>query len=339
MRTLILRNSANYCYANAAVRTMLWAVATDPQMETSLTNIGRNLVRGLMGHRSRRILIAGHIVYGAVFAGWRSPAQQHDCAEFLAHLVTTIGPNLCDSNWEARREQDSPRQGRRIVVVDAGLCRQAISLDIPAGDLDNAQYLLHLWHAQAHTHALRQTPNILVLSFSRYGGQPGDAYKNDCCITWRDAIHAPVFTSGNELASHTVEYDVVAAIMHHGDSVLAGHYTVHLTEAAGDTICDDNAEPAFHARDPENWPRASRNVHMLVCSWGCGAHDIEPWWDRSRQVMGPRPDERSREDGPTQKGRRKEEKKVQARLDSSTCPFSFSVLAREYTGTADGVSE
>ena len=135
---------------------MLWVVATDPRMETSLTNIGRNLVRGLMGHRSRHILIAGHILYGAVFAGWRSPAQQHDCAEFLTHLVAKIGPDLCDGNWEARREQDSPRQGRRVVVVDEGLCRQAISLELPAGDLRNAQYLLHLWHAQAHTHALRQ---------------------------------------------------------------------------------------------------------------------------------------------------------------------------------------
>ena len=272
VRTLVLRNNANYCYANAAVRTMLWVVATDPRLETSLTNIGRNLVRGLMGHRSRRILIAGHILFGAVFAGWRSPAQQHDCAEFLAHLVSTIGPSLCDGNWEARREQDSPRQGRRVVVVDEGQCRQAISLDIPAGDMHSAQYLLHLWHSQAHTHALRQKPNILVLSFSRYGGQPGAAYKNSCCITWRDTVHVPFFTSGGALDSHTEEYDVMAAIMHHGDSVLAGHYTVHLTEAAGDTICDDNAEPAFHARDSGHEPRASRNVYILICRQRIAGH-------------------------------------------------------------------
>ena len=104
---------------------------------------------------------------------------------------------------------------------------------------------------------------ILVLSFSRYGGQLGDANKNDCCIAWRDAIHVPVFTGGNELSSHTVEYDVVAAIMHHGDSVLAGHYTVHLTEADGHTICDDNAEPAFHARDPADGAQSvEKCVHV-----------------------------------------------------------------------------
>ena len=45
VRTLILRNNANYCYANAAIRALLWAVAADPSMETLLTNIGRNFVR------------------------------------------------------------------------------------------------------------------------------------------------------------------------------------------------------------------------------------------------------------------------------------------------------
>ena len=254
---------------------MLWVVAADPQMESSLTHTGRNLVRGLMGHRSRRILMAGHVLYGAIFAGWRSPAQQHDCAEFLAHLVTIIGPSLCDGKWEARREQDSPRQGRRIMVADVGLCRQAISLDIPAGDMRSAQYLLHLWHSQAHTHALRQIPNILFLSFSRYGGRPGEEYKNECSITWGEVIHVPVFTSGEALASNTEEFEVVATIMHHGDSVLAGHYTATLTEAAGDTVCDDNAEPAFQARDPGNAPRASSSVYILICRHRRVRHPVE----------------------------------------------------------------
>ena len=62
--------------------------------------------------------------------------------------------------------------------------------------------------------------------------------------------------------------------MHHGDSVLAGHYTVHLAEAEGDTICDDNAEPVFHARDSAEGTRESRNVYMLVCKRRRAVHPM-----------------------------------------------------------------
>ena len=87
-------------------------------------------------------------------------------------------------------------------------------------------------------------------------------------------MHVPVFTGDNELSSGAVEYDLVAAIMHHGDSVLAGHYTVHLTEAAGDTICDDNDEPVFHARDSVDGTRESRNVYMLICKRRREVHPV-----------------------------------------------------------------
>ena len=136
----MLRNNANYCYVKTAVRTILWAVAVDPTLETTLTNIGRSLIRGLFTHKGRAFLVAGHILFSAIFVGWRSPAQQHDCAEFLAHLIAKIGPGVCDGKWEARRQQvDS--EGR---------------------------------------HALQKVPNLLFLSFSRYGGRPGMEQKNSC---------------------------------------------------------------------------------------------------------------------------------------------------------------
>ena len=67
VRTLVLRNNANYCYVNTAVRTILWAVAVDPTLETTLTNIGRSLIRGLFTHKGRAFLVAGHILFSVKF--------------------------------------------------------------------------------------------------------------------------------------------------------------------------------------------------------------------------------------------------------------------------------
>ena len=48
VRTLILRNNANHCYASTAIRALLWAVAADSRLETLLTNKGCSLIRGLL---------------------------------------------------------------------------------------------------------------------------------------------------------------------------------------------------------------------------------------------------------------------------------------------------
>ena len=265
VRTLILRNSANYCYANAAIRTLLWAVASDSHMETTLTNIGRNFVRGLLGHKGRSILVAGHILFSAIFRGWRSPSRQHDCAEFFTHMIMQTGPDLCHGRWEARCQQDSPRNGSSVVKLDEGLCQQAISLELPDGDLHQTQYLLHNWHQQAHIHALVQAPTILVLSFSRYGGPLGQGRKNTCRVAWREVVHMPIFTADNVLTTRVVEYDTIAVVMRHGDSVDSGHYTARLIEAEGYLLCDDNAAPIYQASSQDAETCQSRDVYMLVC--------------------------------------------------------------------------
>ena len=271
VRTLVLRNNANYCYVNSAVRTILWAVAADPELETLLTNIGRSLIKGLLSHKGRSILVAGHILFSTIFTGWRSPAQQHDCAEFLAHLIARIGPGVCDGKWEARRQQLDSEGQSQVVTVDEGTCGQAISLTLPDGDMHQAQLLLHNWHAQAHPHALQKVPNLLFLSFSRYGGSPGVDQKNSCSIAWGRRVHMPVFSGDNDLSSGVVEFEVIAAIMHHGVVVTAGHYTAQLVEAEGDVLCDDNAIPAYRVRSPDSEMHRSSEVYILVCRRSRGA--------------------------------------------------------------------
>ena len=267
----MLRNNANYCYVNSAVRTILWAVAADPELETLLTNIGRSLIKGLLLHKGRSVLVAGHILFSAIFTGWRSPAQQHDCAEFMAHLIARIGPGVCDGKWEARRQQIDSEGQSQVVTVDEGTCCQAMSLPLPDGDMRQAQFLLHNWHTQAHPHALQKVPKLLFLSFSRYGGRPGLDQKNSCRIAWRRQVYMPVFSGGHDLSSGVVEFEVIAAIMHHGVVVTAGHYTAQLVEAEGDTLCDDNAAPTYQVRNSDAEMHQSSDVYMLVCRRSRGA--------------------------------------------------------------------
>ena len=115
--------------------------------------------------RKEAFLVAGHILFSAIFVGWRSPAQQHDCAEFLTHLIAKIGPGVCDGKWEARRQQVDSEGRPQVVAVDRGTCDQAISLDLPDGDARPAHLLLHNWHTQAYPRALQKVPSLLFLSF------------------------------------------------------------------------------------------------------------------------------------------------------------------------------
>ena len=271
VRTLILRNTANYCYANSAIRTVLWAVAMDSRLERLLTNIGRNLIRGLLAHKGRSILVAGHILYGAVFRGWRSPSRQHDYSEFLTHLIMHIGPDLCAGRWEARRQQACPRRGSVVVRVDRGICQQAISLGLPDGNLHHAQSLLQNWHAQARVHALVQAPTILVVSFSRYGGSLGVGCKNACRIAWGDVVSVPTFSAEDAIVTEMTECQVIAVVMRHGDSVDSGHYTTRLVEVDGHVLCDDNEGPIYQARHPSENMQTSRHAYMLICKYRGGA--------------------------------------------------------------------
>ena len=243
---------------------MLWVIARSPDLESRMTNVGRSLIQGLLQHKNKGILIAGHILCSAVLRGWRSPAQQHDSMEFYAHLISKIGPTLGEGGWEARRLQEG-EGGEHVFVADRGCCTQAILLPLPDGQTHRAQTLLHQWHEQAHRHALTQAPTILVISFSRYGGMQGAAGKNECCLTWDSIVHLPMFTGADDLSSSTVAYSVMAAILHHGQTVTTGHYTARLYEAGGVITCDDNIMPSFQADSSDGEMHRSTEVYALVC--------------------------------------------------------------------------
>ena len=266
LRTLVLRNTSNYCYINSVVRTLLWTIVLDPGLDDSFGSAGLTFLKQLLKHNSKPMLIAGQLMFSFALRGWRSPSQQHDCAEFFQHIIARLGATAFEGTWEARRLDEDALGDHRCVRLDYGRCTQAISLDIPEGSEHDTQYLLHCWHTQAHPHALQVAPNLLLLRFSRYAQAHHAIAKNDCNIAWKHTIHMPVFRGNDDLSSGTVDYQVIAAIFHHGPSLCEGHYTSVLHTVGGDLWCDDNIVPRFQAENSETTSKHfSNSVYLLLC--------------------------------------------------------------------------
>ena len=103
MRTLILRNPSNYCYMNAAFRTLLWALTLDATLDALCLRRGLSFAKFLFQRKDQSTLLAGQLGFAAFLQEWRSPKSQHDCAEFLHHVIRQFGPALFEGRWEARR--------------------------------------------------------------------------------------------------------------------------------------------------------------------------------------------------------------------------------------------
>ena len=154
LRTLILNNPSNYCYLNAAIRSLLWAHASaivsdqDVASEVGFTNAGSQALAFLHRLPNRPHFLPGMLLWRFMLAGWARAQQQHDCAEFLHHLVPRLCPQALAGEWSARRlqENDQPAQ------TESGTCDQAVILPLPAGDQLHAQNLIHHWHTQSSVH-------------------------------------------------------------------------------------------------------------------------------------------------------------------------------------------
>ena len=98
LRTLILNNPSNYCYFNAAVRSLLWAQsstrdsAQDVASETGFTNAGLQAIAFLRRLPNRPHFLPGMLLWRFVLAGWARAQHQHDCAEFLHHIASRLCP-------------------------------------------------------------------------------------------------------------------------------------------------------------------------------------------------------------------------------------------------------
>ena len=103
LRTLVLRNTSNHCYINSVVRTLLWTIVLDPGLDDSFGSAGLTFLKQLLKHNGKPMLIAGQLMFNFALRGWRSPSQQHDCAEFYQHIIARLGATAFEGTWEARR--------------------------------------------------------------------------------------------------------------------------------------------------------------------------------------------------------------------------------------------
>ena len=276
LRTLILNNPSNYCYFNAAVRSLLWAqsstrdTAQDVASETGFTNAGLQAIAFLRRLPSRPHFLPGMLLWRFVLAGWARAQHQHDCAEFLHHIASRLCPQALTGDWSARRLEEDGRP----VQTDSGTCDQAVALPLPAGDQLHAQNLIHHWHTQSSVHALRLPPRLMILQFPRYSHGPEGARKNHANITWPRTLHFPLFVSEG-LESRNITYTVEAAILHAGNSITEGHYTALLLDAGDVHFCDDGVTPRLlppHSCYHAGQNLHSREVYLLICRRGAAPH-------------------------------------------------------------------
>ena len=130
MRTLVLRNPSNYCYLNTVIRTLMWALALDPGLDESFGGAGLKFFKQLFKHNNKPMFLAGQLMFNFALRGWRSPSQQHDCAEFYQHVIERLGVSAFEGTWEARRLEESGAGQFRCVRPETGHCAQAISIDV-----------------------------------------------------------------------------------------------------------------------------------------------------------------------------------------------------------------
>ena len=235
MRTLILRNPSNYCYMNSVMRSLLWAITRDPSLDDTFGGAGLVFLKQLFQHRGKPVFLAGQMMFNFALCGWRSPAQQHDSAEFFHHIVDRLGVSAFEGTWEARKMVEIEDEPGRFQCdsVDSGRCAEPITLDIPEGRAFDTQHLLHCWHTQAHPHALKVAPALLLLRFSRYVQAGRRIRKRDCRITWTLKLQLPIFRGSDDLSSGAMTYEVIAAILHHGPKLCAQGITLPCSTRQG----------------------------------------------------------------------------------------------------------
>ncbi|CAE7214910.1 unnamed protein product [Symbiodinium sp. CCMP2592] len=216
---------------------LLWTMADHLDSSAMFTKTGREALRLILQHKDKPVHIFGIPIWRMLLHSWGAPQSQHDAAEFLAFLLDKLHASTFTWDWEARIGNDVAVASE---VADRGNSRHAITLDLPGqeGPYD-LQILANAWHEQARTHALTGDATLLIFRLARYR-QEGDLVRNNCAVTWSSKVYVPVF-DGQGNSSVAQKFAVQAVIMHHGNTLTCGHYTIMLHAPDSAFFCDDGA--------------------------------------------------------------------------------------------------
>ena len=265
--TLRLGNRANYCYANATVKCMLHAAM---QCGGPATAFGDGLLAFIEGISASRGIthLWSSPFWRAAMRDWAAPAQQHDGAEFIQHLVEhqLLRDTLLVVHWQARMQRGDAYQS-----VDRG--SSAPLLLVPTehalanpGFCTSVQRLIDEWHEQEHVHAAIAGPPVLVLQAGRFAcahhGAAARAVKCRFQIGAERDIMFPVFDGA--LSVQHMRYRLNSVLVHWGENPDAGHYTALLYSYSDSAIyhADDN-QPGKRISE-EAAEKMSRDFYIFI---------------------------------------------------------------------------
>ena len=274
---MILINLENWCYANTAILTLLWALlscSTYSNMEWGPH--GPDIVRFLHTALQKPVHLPDLDWFQSLIASWHGADEQCDPVEFLTHLVQGLQVPGIDWSWERR-----VLLGSDISVRDKSANHVPITLHIDP-ELSHAGWIrlddmIHTWfnYMGMQTALTGSTPIICFHVDRHVMAGDGTTHKSDLSIGMHGVFSVPFFTNDRtELAWN--DYRVVAAIAHLGDDQ-AGHCRATLRVQADvnhqppymQLLTDDNAQPS------RCWHEPGWFLQNVICIWLCSVDTLE----------------------------------------------------------------
>ena len=245
MKQLRLDNGGNYCYSNAGVKGILYAMAFQGGTRQFFNGGMLQLFESIMRKQGATHLWH-HPFWVAMMSGWRRPSRQHDGAEFLQFMLMKhqTAAEQVQLHWQARAQQ-----GESWLRVDHGSSAPLLVHPPESAECSYAneaascstQALIENWHKQPSLHAGVIMPRVLILQVGRFdfNQHQARAIKRRFRLVPDKLLCFPRFTSGLEVVGS--QYALRSAVVHHGDTPDSGHYTALLFDS-NDNVwhADDN---------------------------------------------------------------------------------------------------
>ena len=199
-------------------------------------------------HSAMRLLMHGGTSYLPsclpwlpLLRGWANLAVQHDCGEFMTHLLHRAAPRAYVGMRQSRLSDPH-------TVREAGDLSSPILLDMQSGQL------VDQWTHQAAVHALTHHSGLVVLQIKRYGFEHDSPTKTlaPLRVLPGETIALPQFASQEGLELQLLRFRVGYVIyISLGHTPNTGHYQVALSEKRGHAvkaswqfaICNDGCIP------------------------------------------------------------------------------------------------
>ena len=282
--TLVLVNTGNHCYINAALMAALWAIVS--RTDFRLTDLGQQatlIFDHIMNHQRQPQNLAIQPWLQEVLNTWPDMVNQGDPVEFISHVLRGLRLGGFNLKWERRvLVHDAVR------LMDQNDMYRPLTLQFQADDpvalrygYSSLQDMIDLWISQYGMQTALVNPSPLVcLHIDRFI-HPGNApaVKSERPIHFRGSFQIPVFASDG-LETFNRHYQMISAVAHLGQDE-AGHCrSILKTWPLIDPIPAINFLFTDDGRVPERiWEEPAWFRCNTTCFWLCDCDflDLIKW--------------------------------------------------------------